>query len=197
MTRDVGVYIAGNITYVSGTVNGKAYIWTLSGDHVWSTAVDRSADDVYEVFIEAINSAGTVIQLSTTIYYGLHLITDRPPVGSYYNASDLNRVGAAFEFLRDKMNGEYGFALDPIIKTNWTTYDIPTQNQMEEYSQNVVDIRNSLTLPASAPQAPESMRFLTAEKANDIEKILQAVENTLNLMKQAWNYSGELYSGEA
>lgn len=195
MTREVGVYIAGNITYVSGTVNGKAYTWTLSGDHVWSAAVDRSTDDVYVVSIEAINSAGTVMKLSTTLYYGLHLIIDRVP-GAYYNVSDLNRVGAAFEFLRDKMNGEYGFDLQLNIKTNWTTLDIPIQSQMNAYLQNVVDIRSALTLPAESPQPPESMQKLTAEKANDIEKILGTVESMMNLTKQAWSYSGELYSGE-
>lgn len=196
MTRDVGVYIAGNITYVSGTVNGKAYIWTLSGDHVWSAAVDRSTDDVYAVSIEAINSAGTVIQLGTTIYYGVHLIMDRPRVGSYYNASDLNRVGAAFAYLRDKMNGEYGFDLHLTNKTDWTTSDIPMQSQIDAYLQNVVDIRGAFVLPTGTPQAPSSMRFLTAEQANDIEKILQTVESMLDLIKQAWHYSGENYSGE-
>ena len=29
MSRGIDVYIAGNIVYVSGTVNGKAHTWTI------------------------------------------------------------------------------------------------------------------------------------------------------------------------
>ena len=121
------------------------------------------------------------------------LITNR--TGGYYNASDLNRVEEAFSYLQNKMNGEYGFNLALTIKT-WARDGNITEANIEAYRQNVVTIRNALTVTSATPQAPESMNKLTAKQANDIEKILQAVEVLLDNISAAWFYSGEIYSGE-
>ena len=125
------------------------------------------------------------------------LITNR--TGGFYNHTDLNRVEQAFEYLQNKMNSEYGFNLALTIKTNWTMADlaqVEARSAMETYRQNVATIRSALTLPAETPETPSTMRFLTAKEANDIEKILQAVEVLLNNISAAWFYSGEIYSGE-
>lgn len=126
------------------------------------------------------------------------LVTGRV-AGAKYNCTDLNRVETAFEYLRDKMNGQFGFNLNLTIKKNWTRNDLAqvgAQSLMEQYRQNVVKIRAAITQKAETPQAPDSMRFLTWAKANDIEKILQDVEWLLNKMQAAFLYSGEIYSGE-
>lgn len=122
------------------------------------------------------------------------LITDRK--GGFYNVSDLNRVEEAFSYLRNKMNGEHGFNLALTIKTDWKQSDNITASNIEAYRQNVDKIRNAITVTADTPQTPESMSKLTAIQANDIEKILQAVEVLLNNISAAWLYSGEIYSGE-
>lgn len=122
------------------------------------------------------------------------LITNR--TGGFYNASDLNRVEEAFSYLQNKMNGEYGFNLALTIKTDWKQSDNITASNIEAYRQNVATIRGALATPTGTPQTPESMNKLTAKEANDIEKILQAVEVLLNNTSAAWFYSGELYSGE-
>ena len=125
------------------------------------------------------------------------LITNR--TGGFYNYTDLNRVELAVEYLRDKMNSEYGFNFGFIAKTNWTMADLAqvgAYTAMENYRQNVDKIRNAITVTADTPQTPESMNKLTAKQANDIEKILQAVEVLLDNISAAWFYSGEIYSGE-
>ena len=122
------------------------------------------------------------------------LVTNR--TGGYYNVSDLNRVEQAFEYLQNKMNSEYGFNLALTIKTDWTQSDNITASNIEAYRQNVAKIRNAITVTANTPQTPVSMNKLTAKQANDIEKILQAVEVLLNNISAAWLYSGEIYSGE-
>lgn len=125
------------------------------------------------------------------------LITNR--TGGFYNHTDLNRVEQAFEYLRDKMNGEYGFDLNLVIKTNWTMADLAqtgAYTAMEAYRQNIATIRNAITMPTGTPETPSTMRFLTAKEANDIEKILQAVEVLLNNISAAWFYSNDIYSGE-
>ena len=122
------------------------------------------------------------------------LVTNR--TGGYYNVSDLNRVEQAFEYLQTKMNGEYGFNLNLTIKTDWTKSDNITESNIEAYRQNVATIRSAITVTNDTPDTPSTMRFLTAKEANDIEKILQAVEVLLNNISAAWFYSGEIYSGE-
>ena len=122
------------------------------------------------------------------------LVTNR--TGGYYNVSDLNRVEQAFEYLQTKMNGEYGFNLALTIKTDWTKSDNITESNIEAYRQNVATIRSAITVTNDTPDTPSTMRFLTAKEANDIEKILQAVEVLLDNISAAWFYSGEIYSGE-
>ena len=122
------------------------------------------------------------------------LVTNR--TGGYYNVSDLNRVEQAFEYLQTKMNGEYGFNLNLTIKTDWTKSDNITESNIEAYRQNVATIRSAITVTNDTPDTPSTMRFLTAKEANDIEKILQAVEVPLDNISAAWFYSGEIYSGE-
>lgn len=193
MSRSVNVYIAGNIVYVSGTVNGKAYTWTLTADHTWSAEVDRDVNDVYEIHIEATNNAGTVKSIITTVYYGLHLITDRK--GGFYNASDLNRVGAAVEYLAERLNSA-GYLIAVTPKTNWTIGDTHDITDMDSYLANVAEIRAALSVLPSTPNLPENMRFIMYEQANDIEKVLKDVDWLINNMIAAFYYSGELYSGE-
>lgn len=122
------------------------------------------------------------------------LITDRK--GGFYNASDLNRVEEAFTYLQNKMNGEYGFNLNLTIKTDWKQSDNITESNIEAYRQNVVEIRSAITITADTPETPSTIRFMTAQKANDIEKILQAVEVLLDNISAAWLYSNEIYAGE-
>lgn len=122
------------------------------------------------------------------------LVTNR--TGGYYNVSDLNRVEQAFEYLQTKMNGEYGFNLNLTIKTDWTKSDNITESNIEAYRQNVATIRSAITVTNDTPDTPSTMRFLTAKEANDIEKILQAIEVLLDNISAAWFYSGEIYSGE-
>ena len=128
------------------------------------------------------------------------LVTDRGS-GTKYNASDLNRVNEAFVYLRDKMNGQYGFNLSLTIKTDWTRNDLGqlgARTLMEAYRQNVVKIRAAIAQRESAPAVPDSMRFLTVQEANDIEKILQDTEWLLDRMAEnidaAWA-SGIAHTG--
>lgn len=126
------------------------------------------------------------------------LVTNRT-AGAKYNYMDLNRVETAFEYLRDKMNGQFGFNLSLTIKKDWARTNLGqlgAQSLMEQYRQNLVAIRGAIAQMESTPQAPDSMRFLTWTKANDIEKILVDVETLLNKMPFAVRHSGSLNSGQ-
>lgn len=112
-----------------------------------------------------------------------------------YNASDLNRVGAAVAYVAGRLNG-YGCAVTVTPKQDWTGSDIPTAGQMAAYLQDVATLRGAISVMASTPPTPDSASGLTWQEANDIEQILLDVDELLTRMAAAWFYSGDLYAGE-
>lgn len=112
-----------------------------------------------------------------------------------YNASDLNRVGAAVAYVAGRLNG-YGYYVSVSPKQDWTANDIPTAGQMATYIQDVAALRGAISVMASTPPTPDSVNNLTWKEANDIEKILVDVDELLTRMAAAWFYSGDLYAGE-
>jgi flagellin-specific chaperone FliS len=126
------------------------------------------------------------------------LITNRQN-GAKYNHTDLNRVENAFEYLQNRLNNEFGFNITLTIKKDWVRQDLGqmgAQTLIEQYRQNVITIRSALTLPAGIAETPASMRFITAEQANDIEKILQAVDDILNKIPSAYCHAGMIFAGQ-
>lgn len=223
-TQTLRVSLPSEIIYVSGTVNGKAYTWTLV-DGSWQAIVDRAADDTYAVALTAVNALGTSTSYTLTLYYGLlNLITDRTQADvervvyltgkvsagtataaelaewqsdlkGAYNASDLNRVGAAVAYVAGRLTG-YGYVVSVSPRQDWQVTDIPTQESMMAYLADVAALRAVLTVAADTPKVPEDMERLTWQEANDIEQILVDVDELLTRMAAAWFYSGELYAGE-
>lgn len=122
------------------------------------------------------------------------LITNRGS-GTFYNATDLNRVGEAVRYLAERFTG-YGYAVTVNPKTDWTEDNVPTQSQMETYRRNIVELRRQLTVMQSTPKTPETMLFLDYVKANDIEQILFDLDELLTKSREFQFFSGELYAGE-
>lgn len=113
-------------------------------------------------------------------------IVATPVTKGGYNFSDLNRVELAVSELSDT----YGLGL--ITKTDWTANDIPSEQLMERYLSNIRMIRAVCPNPNSLPVLPTSMKGLTYEGANNIEKILVAAYEGADAAYR----SGEIYSGE-
>lgn len=203
MKQTVRVPLASNTLYVSGTVNGVDKVWTREEGNWWSTTADRADDGVYRVALSIVCGDGQTASDSVTLYYGLVLITDRTEqdvtnktAKGSYNTSDLNRVGAAMAYLRDRFNANgYDIQIDP--KTTWREIDVPTQSDMTLYLGYLGTLKSAITLPEWTPEAPASMEYLTFTKANDIERILEIIDAMITLMVNGYWYSGELYSGEA
>lgn len=112
-----------------------------------------------------------------------------------YNASDLNRVGAAVAYVAERLNS-YGYAVTVNPKQDWTGSDIPTAGQMAAYLRDVAALRGAIAVMASTPPTPDSANNLTWQEANNIEQILLDVDELLTRMAAAWFYSGDLYAGE-
>lgn len=221
MNRDVRVSLPSSIVYVSGTVNGTAYTWTLVGD-AWQATVARAEDEKYVIELTAINAAGTSVEYTLTLNYGvLTLITDRTQAdvdaaiaalerieagngtdadtallldnkGSY-NYTDLNRVAGAVQYVAEELAAN-GYAVTIVARQGWTESDIPTQADIDQYLSDIEAIRSALPLPPSAPSTPTMP--LDWSKANDIESILLLVDTLLQSISQNWVYAGDVYSGE-
>lgn len=198
----LSVSLPSEIIYVSGTVNGTAYTWTLI-EGAWTATVERAADDTYAVALTAVTAAGVSTNYALTLYYGLlNLITDRTAedvanktAKGFYNASDLNRVGAAVQYVAERFAAQ-GYAVAVSPKTDWLASDIPTASELETYRQNIATLRAPIAVMKSTPETPETMRFLDYIKANDIERILLDLDTLLTNAALAWYQSGEIYAGE-
>lgn len=198
----LSVSLPSEIIYVSGTVNGTAYTWTLI-EGAWTATVERAADDTYHVALTAVTAAGTSTNFELTLYYGLlTLITDRTAedvanktAKGFYNASDLNRVGAAVQYVAERFAAQ-GYAVTVSPKTDWLASDIPTASELETYRQNIATLRALLAVMPITPEAPDSMAGLTYTEANDIERILLDLDTLLTNAALAWYQSGEIYAGE-
>lgn len=98
-----------------------------------------------------------------------------------YNASDLNRVGSAVEYLTDTLYS-MGYNVPTVPKDDWTETDIPVQSQMDIYINNIQLLRD--ILPYVAPDAPETAAGLSYQSSNNIEEILYTLESVLLAMKE-------------
>lgn len=119
-----------------------------------------------------------------------------------YNYTDLNRVGRAAQEIASMLNAlpgeieayrkakeayandEYAVKeFDVVVtpKLDWTMTDQITPAAMTAYLNNIIAIRAAL--PDGCPAVPGSMRMLTYEGANDIERILQTVHNSAMTIK--------------
>ena len=121
-------------------------------------------------------------------------VTNGTEKGSY-NASDLNRVGSAMVYLRDRLN-ENGYNIEISPKTNWREIDAPVDSDMSFYLGCLGTLRGVFAMSSGTPDVPATMNGLTYTTANNIEKILEMIDQMLTLAINALWYSGELYSGE-
>lgn len=106
-----------------------------------------------------------------------------------YNASDLNRVQEAMEYLAGIFSS-YGYAVSLQVMPTWSDSDIPTEAQMTAYLSNLAALRGVLAVLPATPSTPESMELLTYATANDIERILMDIDLLLNTMGGAFLRAG-------
>lgn len=130
------------------------------------------------------------------------LITDRTQADvingtdkGYYNAEDLNRVGAAVEYVAGRF-AAYGYAVSVSPKKDWVIEDIPRESDMVKYLAEVEQLRSLVSVMPTTPETPEDMEGLWWWEANHIEQILKDLDLLLSNMAAAWMHSGEIYAGE-
>lgn len=120
-----------------------------------------------------------------------------------YNASDLNRVGHAMNYLADRLKSE---GYDPHIspKTGWKDDEWVDSSAQSVYLNDLYELRKQFSMMESTPEVPPRLLAtgintndgLTYTWANDIEKILEDVDYLLTKSIQSRFFSGDLFSGE-
>ena len=138
------------------------------------------------------------------------LITDRTQADvtagnakGTYKASDLNRVGAAMNYVADRLRAA---GYDPHIspKTDWKDEDWVDPAAQAVYLGDLAELRKQFTMLESTPEVPPRILAtdirtndgLTYVWANNIEQILADIDALLTNIAAGWLYSGEIYSGE-
>lgn len=214
------VYVSG---IVNGTEYVFTLSGTTDAGTVWTADVARASPDVYVCSITAINSLGNSRTVETTLYYGLQLITDRTKedvaralklsekglenmtaaeleeylagLKGAYNASDMNRVESAVKYIADRFT-VVGMHPEVDVHVLWDRSMYPDPAEMYRYLANIITLRALLTMAEDVPQVPPDMDKLNYEEANDIEKILLAVDDAITRISKSWYYSGDIYAGE-
>jgi hypothetical protein len=114
-----------------------------------------------------------------------------------YNASDLNRVGEALHYLRDRLTkaGYLGYVIFN-VRTDWTDTDIPTTAELTAYIKAVETVRAAMTQYRTTPTTPADTGSLDIQGANDIEKILIDIDELITKMQAVRFFGGDIYGGE-
>lgn len=115
-----------------------------------------------------------------------------------YNASDMNRVAEYVQYLYTVLK-YLGYDVDRVVKTDWTTQDIPTAEQLTAYLDNVKALRKYVNIKFKLPDLPTSMNGLTYDGANRIERNLQLIYDYLDAIIRVHLHSKQIlfYSGYA
>lgn len=130
------------------------------------------------------------------------LITDRTQADvdarnskGTYNASDLNRVAAAMNYVAGRLESA---GYDPHIsqKTDWKDDDWVDPAAQAVYLGYLDELWSQFAMMQTTPPVPNDMEKLTYQEANDIEKILEDIDRLLTNASQAWFYSGDIYASE-
>lgn len=98
-----------------------------------------------------------------------------------YNASDLNRVGEAVNWVAAQLG------LGIAAKTDWKRTDFPTRAAMEKYIRDLQAVRNAAHLLSTTPTIPQAMDYLDHVGANHIEQMLSDV---IQLIRNGWTAQG-------
>ena len=218
------VSLAPGIVDVTGKVNGVTTIWTPLGNNEWQTVAAVADDGIYYVELEITDSTGLTTEVKATLYYGIQLITDRTQADvdrvvtlrkkwmngtitaeekneylagmkGAYNATDLNRVGAAMEYIAGKLF-DAGYGDDLKVKQDWKMSDVPSEINLRYYLDALNSLRAWFVTKTTTPDTPPDIDRLTYIEANNIEQILMDLDFLIIQMIQSYIYSGDVCVGE-
>lgn len=108
-----------------------------------------------------------------------------------YNASDLNRVGEACEYIASELQG-VGEVFDIEMKKDWSMSDRVTATQLREYLASIKRVHDAVSIPIT----PAPNKLNNIREANAIEQMLLDIHDIIQRQLAFLLYSGEIFSGE-
>lgn len=155
-------------------------------NNTFPVIVDRDQSDVHKIATLNKKKWDNFTDDEEAFWYGV--------VKGAYNAEDLNRVGWAVERIAGMLEA-MGFAFEVSPKSDWKEEDIPTDEQLSVYLENVRVLRGLIAVKSDTPQVPPDMDKLNWGEANDIEKILEDIELLLRKSLAAFRHCGAAVCG--
>ena len=114
--------------------------------------------------------------------------------GAKYNISDLNRVEANVQTLADTLVG-YGYTISVDTYSTWLeTMFFTDESNESRFIGNLQEFKDNFYL--STEVIPSTMKLLTWQNANNIEKLLEKVYNNIINMEKSFKKSGTFKSGQ-
>lgn len=105
-----------------------------------------------------------------------------------YTSIDMNRVGTACEYLHNLFTSlGYDVSGYVTLRTNWQDGEIPNENDWNTYLSSVSSLKSVFS---AEQELPSTMRHLTVDDANNIEKLLLEVESQLQRLSAIFARSG-------
>lgn len=112
-----------------------------------------------------------------------------------YNAADMNRVSAAVAELREEFTA-HGYGVSDSVLRVWFENELPRLSEAEAYLAAVRDLDGRFVYAKNMVVLPSSMRFLTYDGANRIEKFLSLMPDVFARMDTIKYYADDLFCGE-
>lgn len=112
-----------------------------------------------------------------------------------YNYTDMNRVEAAVEYVAERLR-EIGYTVALNTKSDWDVTDKPTLADLNRYYSNVAQLREVIRVYQTTPITPTTEKKLDYQMANNLEQILVDIDELIGKTREAWYFSGEIYTGE-
>ena len=84
---------------------------------------------------------------------------------------------------------------NPLDPYTWYEEDNPTITQLQQYLSNISAIRSVFENVQNVPENTTNAKKMSVEMANNIEKILEWVENTISIMRQTFVACGPATCG--
>ena len=222
--KEISIRLASDALQVFGTVNNTEVNWIQSDDNVWTATCECSKDHIYDVRLRIVDGFDIEYEYQIKLTDEMYLITDRTRqdvlrvlslnakwaagtitaseqlewsmnMKGAYNASDLNRVGAAVARITERLAAA-GIFIQTVGKTDWTEADYNNEAALDYYLKDVSLVRGALAVLDTTPPVPDDLQGLTWIEANNIEKILEDVDMLITNMMLAWYYAGDIYAGE-
>lgn len=150
----------------------------------------------------ALHTCGEVKNYSCVGLFLLNLVTDRTSADvanktskGIYNATDLNRVETAMDYVADKLTDQ-GYIMTVTTKTDWAASDIPYDTDMTRYLGNVKKCVDQFCKQSTTPALPVNMDGLNHTRANTIEQTLKDAEMLSQTMILQYRDAGTIEAGE-